>query len=52
MQFDRMIYEQQGAGLGLAIIRRIVDIHQGILEIQSTPGEGTSVLIHLPVASS
>ncbi len=50
MQFDRMIYEQQGAGLGLAIIRRIVDIHHGILAINSKIGEGTSVIIQLPIA--
>jgi len=39
-----------GTGLGLAICRSIVDAHQGIMSIDSTPGTGTRVTIVLPVA--
>jgi signal transduction histidine kinase len=37
-----------GMGLGLAIVRRIVDDHGGRASLQSVPGAGTSVLIELP----
>ena len=46
MQFDRMLYEQQGLGLGLAIAQRLVDLHQGKLAIESRPAQGTVVTIH------
>jgi signal transduction histidine kinase len=39
-----------GSGLGLAIVDRIVADHGGTLEIRSTVGVGTSVLVTLPVA--
>src|SRR5262249_24467882 len=37
-----------GSGLGLAIVDRIVADHGGKLEIRSTVGEGTSVIVTLP----
>lgn len=43
VQFDRKIYEQQGAGLGLSIAKRLAEINGGYLEIESTPDEGTTV---------
>jgi len=39
-----------GSGLGLAIVDRIVTDHRGSMEIRSTVGVGTSVIITLPVA--
>lgn len=39
--------EQGGAGLGLALCKRIVEVHHGRMEIQSTPGQGTSIDIML-----
>jgi PAS domain S-box-containing protein len=38
-----------GNGLGLAIVRRIVEAHSGELFIQSDPGSGTIVSIQLPL---
>jgi signal transduction histidine kinase/ActR/RegA family two-component response regulator len=38
----------QGAGLGLAIVRRLADLMHGQLSIESTPGEGTTVGVTLP----
>ena len=36
-----------GAGLGLALCKEIVSLHQGSIEFQSQLGEGTQVLIRM-----
>lgn len=38
----------KGTGLGLAICRRIVEEHEGQIDIRSSPGQGTTVLVRLP----
>jgi signal transduction histidine kinase len=37
-----------GYGLGLYLCRLIVEAHGGVIEIQSSPGKGTSVIVRLP----
>jgi signal transduction histidine kinase len=37
-----------GTGLGLAIVKRILDAHGAAIAVDSLPGEGTTVSIHLP----
>jgi two-component system phosphate regulon sensor histidine kinase PhoR len=37
-----------GTGLGLAIVKKIIDRHQGRIEIESIPGQGSSFRIWLP----
>ena len=37
-----------GTGLGLAVTRKIIEGHAGILEIESEPGKGTVVSVSLP----
>jgi signal transduction histidine kinase/PAS domain-containing protein len=39
---------QQGSGLGLPIVAYIIDAHDGILEVQSTPGQGSTFTVCLP----
>lgn len=39
----------RGTGLGLAVAKKIVEEHEGNIAVKSTPGEGTSFTIKLPV---
>ena len=40
----------EGMGLGLAIVKKIIDDAGGTIRIESTPGEGTTVIITLPAS--
>jgi signal transduction histidine kinase len=37
-----------GFGLGLSLCKTVVDAHKGRIEVTSTPGEGTRVVVILP----
>ena len=49
MQFERKIYEQQGSGLGLSIVKHIAELHGGKLKIESIPSKETTVFLFLPL---
>lgn len=50
-QFDRPRQAQKGLGLGLALIRQVIDLHQGDLAITSQPRAGTTVVVRVPLAA-
>jgi len=41
--------KQDGVGLGLAIVAKIVDGHGGKMTVDSKPGEGSTFRIRLPL---
>ena len=43
---------QGGTGLGLALVKHILNRHRGRLTIDSAPGEGATFTIHLPTAAA
>ena len=42
----------QGTGLGLAIVRKIVDAHDGSIDLETVPGRGTRIRVTLPVKAA
>ncbi len=51
-QINRIHYEDQGAGSGLAIVRGIAHIHNAEIIVLSLPGEGSTFRLHLPYRDS
>lgn len=41
---------QEGSGLGLSVVKGLVELHQGTMQLKSCPGEGTIVTVRLPVS--
>lgn len=39
---------ESGSGLGMIIVKEFVEVHKGIIQIESEPGEGTTITITLP----
>jgi two-component system, OmpR family, phosphate regulon sensor histidine kinase PhoR len=44
-----LIHTTKGSGLGLSIVHQIVHAHGGTIELQSTPGAGSTFIINLPI---
>ncbi|MDJ0706430.1 MAG: HAMP domain-containing sensor histidine kinase, partial [Leptolyngbyaceae cyanobacterium MO_188.B28] len=41
----------EGSGLGLAVVKRCVDLHGGKITVQSRLGNGTTFIVRIPIVS-
>src|SRR5262249_4200307 len=42
-------HRQIGAGLGLALVKSLIELHGGRVELKSAPGQGTEVICRIPL---
>jgi two-component system sensor histidine kinase/response regulator len=52
MQFERKTYEQQGIGIGLKIVKKIVELAGGEFAISSVYHQETTVTVSLPIVGN
>jgi len=53
---DRIFYpffttKTQGTGIGLAMVRKIIDLHRGVIDVSGAAGEGATFTVRLPLAA-
>jgi signal transduction histidine kinase len=46
---DPLVHNTKGSGLGLSLVRHIVEAHGGEVAVESTPGKGSKFVITLPL---
>jgi signal transduction histidine kinase len=47
-----LVHDVKGSGLGLSIVKHIVEAHHGRVTVESEPGRGSAFIIHIPVDRS
>jgi len=47
---DSLVHETKGSGLGLPLVRHIMEAHGGSVEVESSPGKGSTFTLVLPIA--
>ena len=40
---------EKSVGIGLSIVKKIIEVHNGTIDVVSNPGEGTTFIVKLPV---
>ena len=44
-------HDVRGTGLGLALVKAVIDAHNGTIEVTSTPGEGSCFYLRIPITN-
>ncbi len=47
-----LVSQMRGTGLGLPLVKALIELHGGRLEIDSEPGRGTTVRLHFPAPAA
>ncbi len=51
--FDRFVKRERGGpGVGLALVKALVELHGGWAEVESEPGKGAAFILHLPLSAA
>jgi len=48
---DSMEHARDGLGLGLPLVKRIMEMHAGSIQIESIVGEGTQIYLNIPIST-
>ncbi|MCJ8271958.1 MAG: ATP-binding protein, partial [Psychrosphaera sp.] len=48
---DEKTEQVAGTGIGLALVKEIVEVHQGRIEVQSEPANGSTFRVYLPIVN-
>ena len=51
--FDRFVRRERGGpGVGLALVKALIELHGGWAEVESEPGKGAAFILHLPLGAA